>query len=52
MIRIKESKPLELTQEEYETFLDEYRKAMMYYAGPKISFETWVRRHKLTEEPK
>lgn len=32
-----------LTQSEHERLLSEYQKAMQYYAGPYISFETWVR---------
>lgn len=52
MIKIKESEPLELTQDEYELLLDEYHRSRMYYAGPKVSFETWVRNRKSTKEPK
>lgn len=43
-IRIIDSGPeIVLTQDEYERLFHEYQEMMMFYAGPPISFETWVR---------
>lgn len=43
MIRIRQETDIELTQEQYNRYHNEYKKAMMFYAGHYISFETWLR---------
>jgi hypothetical protein len=40
---IEDENDVVLTREEHDRLQDEYSKCMAYYAGPKISFETWVR---------
>ena len=49
-IIVRKVSRIELTQEELERYRDEYNKAMQYYAGPAISFETWVKRQLAAKE--
>lgn len=47
-IKIVEDGPeIILSKSEYERLLQEFTKSMMYYAGPLISFETWLRRRNM-----
>lgn len=43
-IRIIEEPEIRLTEGEYARLMEEYQRAMMFYAGPKITFEEFVRR--------
>lgn len=42
-IEIIQRPPIRLTQGEYERLHHEYEQSRRYYAGPQISFETWLR---------
>jgi len=45
-IKIIEEPDIYLTSAERDRLLDEYHRCMMFYAGPPISFENWVRANK------
>jgi hypothetical protein len=42
-IEIIRETPIRLTQGEYERLQHQYQQETMYHAGPRISFETWLR---------
>lgn len=42
-IRIQEEPEIVITQAQHEAYYDEYQKSRQFYAGPSVSFETWLR---------
>ncbi len=49
MIKIIDEGDIEITQEQHDIYLDEYRSCMAFYAGPFISFEAWLRKKLLNK---
>ena len=45
-IKIIDEPVLHLTADEYARYMDEYRKAFMFYAGTPPTFESWVVRQR------
>jgi hypothetical protein len=47
MIIITDKKPdVRVTQEEYRKYFHEYQKAYMFYSGPPVSLEEYIRQQK------